>query len=236
MKDFDKIKEKKKNDDMRGIIILSIIFLVAFALIVFAIIKLTNDYFDLKMKLKEAKQEDKVQLTDPGEGKSYQFTAQDNGSVVKKTEEELKELSKMDVIKEDNITSKKDKKQTPVKSGVKKKKVTAEPAETKEPVEKKSQVKKETDSAAISGSAGNKEKGDYVIQILSVKSKSDAEREAEKLRELISDVYVARADLGSKGVWYRVRCCKDTSKKYATDIVNKIKSETRYKPIVLRSD
>lgn len=236
MKDFDKIKEKKKNDDMRGIIILSIIFLIAFAIIVFAIIKLTNDYFDLKMKLKEAKQEDKVQLTDPGEGKSYQFTAQDNGSVVKKTEEDLKELSKMDVMEEDNITSKKDKKQTPVKSGAKEKKVTAVPDETKESDEEKAISTKEVESNSVSESAGEKEKGDFVVQILSVKSKSDAEREAENLRKLVSDVYVARADLGSKGVWYRVRCCKDTSKKYATDIVNKIKSETRYKPIVLRSD
>jgi len=236
MKDFDKIKEKKKPDDMRGIIILSIIFLIAFALIVFAIIKLTNDYFDLKMKLKEAKQEDKVQLTDPGEGKSYQFTTQDNGSVVKKTEEELKELSNMDVLEEDNTTAKKEKNQISAKSEIKEEKVTSEPTETKEAVEKKSSSTKVTESAAVSESEGDKEKGDYVVQILSVKSKSDAESEAEKLRDVVSDVYVARADLGSKGVWYRVRCCKDTSKKYATDIVNKIKSETRYKPIVLRSD
>ncbi|TYB33563.1 MAG: hypothetical protein FXF49_05735 [Flexistipes sinusarabici] len=235
MKDFDKIKEKKKTEDMRGIIILSIIFLIAFALIVFAIIKLTNDYFDLKMKLKEAKQEDKVQLTDPGEGKSYQFTAQDNGSVVKKTEEELEELSKMDVS-DDNATAKTAKKQVQVKKELKEEKVTSKPVETKEATEDKASPAKDVESAAVPESPAKKEKGDFVVQILSVKSKSDAEREAEKLRKLVSDVYVARADLGSKGVWYRVRCCKDTSKKYATDVVNKIKSETRYKPIVLRSD
>jgi len=235
MKDFDKIKEKKNSNDMRGIIVLSIIFLIAFALIVFAIIKLTNDYFDLKMKLKEAKQEDKVQLTDPGEGKSYQFTAQDNESVVKKTEEELQELSKMD-ISDDNTTAKTAKKQLKVKNEIKEEKVTSKPVEKKEATGDKESTAKETGSAAVSESTGEKEKGDFVVQILSVQSKSDAEREAEKLKKLVSDVYVARADLGSKGIWYRVRCCKNTSKKYATGIVNKIKSETRYKPIVLRSD
>ncbi|MEC9492461.1 SPOR domain-containing protein [Flexistipes sp.] len=230
MKDFDKIKEKKNSDDMRGIIVLSIIFLIAFALIVFAIIKLTNDYFDLKMKLKEAKQEDKVHLTDPGKGKSYQFTAEDNGSIIKKTEKELQELSKMD-ISDDNATVRKEKRQTN-----KEEKVTSKPVEKKEATGDKESTAKEAESAAISKSAGEKEKGDFVVQILSVQSKADAKREAQKLRKLVSDVYVARADLGSKGIWYRVRCCKNTSKKYATDIVNKIKSETRYKPIVLRSD
>lgn len=230
MKDFDKIKEKKKSDDLRSIIILSIVFLVAFAIIVFAIIKLTNDYFDLKMKLKEAKQENNVQLTDPNDGKSYQFTAKDNESVVKNSEDELKELSKMDILEDNGTAEETSAQQT------QKKKVPAQQKEVEKAEKSASAKKTEQVKESKTENTPEREKGDYVVQILSVQSKTDADREAEKLKDIVSGVYVMKADLGSKGVWYRVRCGKNTSKSYANNVVNKIKSETNYKPIVLKSD
>lgn len=233
MKDFDKIKEKKKSDDMRGIIILSIIFLIAFALIVFAIIKLTNQYFDLKMKLEESRNEQRVQLTDPGEGQTYQFNTTDEEDNIQRSEENLKELSEMSILDEEKQVAGEEPTSSTGSDGH---------ADKNKPSENKPAKKKQESSQDLSEQKSDgetdivtKKAGHYLVQILSVKSKTDADRAAESLRKIAPDVYVVRADLGDKGIWYRVRCCKGTSLDYAKYIVDNIKKETPYTPMVLNS-
>ncbi len=236
MNDFDKVKEKNKKDDFKGIIILSIIFLIAFALIVFAIIKLTNQYFDLKMQLNESRNEQQVQLTDPSNGQTFQFNATDEKSDIQRSEEDLRELSEMSIL-DDEKQSENDKIHGSVETDEVQDK--GKPAENNEEI---SVSKKEENNKNVSekesGSktdAVSKKKGDYLVQILAVKSKTDADRAAEALRKIVSDVYVVRADLGDKGIWYRLRCCKDTNAEYAKSVVDKIKNETSYSPMILKT-
>jgi len=233
MKDFDKIKEKKKSDDMRGIIILSIIFLIAFALIVFAIIKLTNQYFDLKMKLEESRNEQQVQLTDPGEGQTYQFNTTDEENNLQRSEENLKELSEMSILDEEKQVISEEPVSSAESDGAGDTNITTE----KKPAEKRQESSRNLSEQKSDGKTDivTKKAGHYLVQILSVKSKADADRAAESLKKIAPDVYVVRADLGDKGIWYRVRCCKDTSLDYAKYIVDNIKKETPYTPMVLNS-
>ncbi len=234
MKDFDKIKEKKKSDDMRGIIILSIIFLIAFALIVFAIIKLTNQYFDLKMKLEESRNEQQVQLTDPGEGQTYQFNTTDEEDNIQRSEEALKELSEMSILDEEKQVPDEEPASSTGSDGLADKNKSSEnkPAQKRQEESSRNLSKEEAGSKT---EIVTKKAGHYLVQILSVKSKTDADRAAESLKKIAPDVYVVRADLGDKGIWYRVRCCKDTSLDYAKYIVGNIKKETPYTPMVLNS-
>lgn len=233
MNDFDKVKEKNRKDDYKGIIILSIVFLIAFALIVFAIIKLTNQYFDLKVKMSEKESEQSVQLTNPEEGKSYEFSSAGNETDIEKSEEELNKLSGMDVIEEQKPEQDEEPEQTNIKPDDKEN-VTPD-AENKNNRKSADKAPEKPKATKKKTSGEVKKKGDYLVQILSLKSKADAELASEKLSTFVSGVYVVRADLGSKGIWYRVRCCKNSSSDYAKSIVDKIQQETSYKPIVLKS-
>ncbi len=92
MKDFDKIKEKSKKDEFKGILGLGLIFLIAVGVIVYILINLTNQYFNLKSQLEESKEEKRITMTVPDEGKTYEYTiSNDNKKIRKVTSEEKKE-------------------------------------------------------------------------------------------------------------------------------------------------
>lgn len=76
-------------------------------------------------------------------------------------------------------------------------------------------------------------KGDYVVQIMAVKSESAAQKEAEKFRNICGDVFVIRADLKDKGVWYRIRCGVSATKAGAEDIKRKLEASFNVKPTVV---
>ncbi|MGC8926029.1 MAG: hypothetical protein ACP5LO_08410, partial [Calditerrivibrio sp.] len=69
MKDSNKIKEKDSKGDVKIIFIVGAIFLVAFGLVVYGIVKLTNQYFSLKEQLSEKKVIESSQTTTPKDGK-----------------------------------------------------------------------------------------------------------------------------------------------------------------------
>jgi len=47
---------------------------------------------------------------------------------------------------------------------------------------------------------------------MSFKDKQAADKEAERLKSSIKDIYVVKVDLGEKGIWYRLRCCSSATK------------------------
>jgi len=47
---------------------------------------------------------------------------------------------------------------------------------------------------------------------MSFKDKQSADKEAERLKSSIKDIYVVKVDLGEKGIWYRLRCCSSATK------------------------
>ncbi len=47
--------------------------------------------------------------------------------------------------------------------------------------------------------------GKYTVQVRATQSQGEAESIGKKLRSTGAEVYVVRADLGAKGIWYRVR-------------------------------
>lgn len=74
----------------------------------------------------------------------------------------------------------------------------------------------------------------YAIQLMSVKSKADAEQEASRLRKHLPDVYVVRADLGAKGVYYRVRAYQTDSFSAAKAKAKEIGDKLNMKPIAVK--
>jgi len=69
MKDSNKIKEKDSKGEVKIIFFIGATFLVAFGLIVYGIVKLTNQYFSLKEQLSEKKAIELSQTTSPDNGK-----------------------------------------------------------------------------------------------------------------------------------------------------------------------
>lgn len=67
-------------------------------------------------------------------------------------------------------------------------------------------------------------KGGFVVQIMAVKNQTDAYKEAEKYKRVCPDIFVQKADLGEKGVWYRLRCGVSDSKEAAAQTRDMLKS------------
>lgn len=76
--------------------------------------------------------------------------------------------------------------------------------------------------------------GVFALQLMAFKEQSVAEKEAEKLKSKIKDVYIEKADLGEKGVWYRVRCCISSTEAELKAKKDKVKTETGLNPIPVR--
>jgi cell division septation protein DedD len=76
------------------------------------------------------------------------------------------------------------------------------------------------------------EKVKYILQIASFPQPDEAGKLLGKLTQGGYDVYVQQADLGSKGVWYRVFVGPVTGKSRATSMQGKIEREFKVKPIL----
>lgn len=101
--------------------------------------------------------------------------------------------------------------------------VRAKPAATAKPIEAK-----KTEQSTIVAS-----RGDYVVQIMAVKSESAAQKEATKYTNICGDVFVLKADLKEKGIWYRIRCGAGSSKASAEDIKRKLEDAFNVTPTVV---
>ncbi len=79
------------------------------------------------------------------------------------------------------------------------------------------------------------EKVKYILQVASFSQPDEAGKLLGKLTQGGYDVYVQQADLGSKGVWYRVFVGPVTGKSRATSLQGKIEKEFKVKPILRKS-
>ena len=69
---------------------------------------------------------------------------------------------------------------------------------------------------------------------MAFKSEADAKIVVEKYKNDIKDIYYIKADLGEKGIWYRVRCCSTDSLDEAKSTVNELQKNLKLKPIVVK--
>jgi cell division septation protein DedD len=79
---------------------------------------------------------------------------------------------------------------------------------TPEPV--KTPTPKPTKTPEVNTSTGNLPNslagnGKFTVQVRATQSQNEAEALGKKLRSAGLEAYVVRADLGAKGIWYRVR-------------------------------
>jgi cell division septation protein DedD len=290
MKDQNKIKEKENKSEFKMIFLIGIIFLVAFGLIVYGIVKLTNEYFSLKSQLSEKTaieksastkdnggqivlQSDNIKLETVNNEKqgatdnkaasqkqpeqAKQSTPQvntekkgvvldaDKGKESKKLPEKSEKIEKTEKNTEKSATQPESVK----KEAVKESKKTAE--ENKQKAKQDTENKAQKDALATKSSekdnnASKKDvskrqqvddkkaeskpsapaSGRFALQLMSFKDKQTADKEAERLKSSIKDIYVLKVDLGEKGIWYRLRCCSAATKEELNAKKEKIKKET----------
>lgn len=97
-----------------------------------------------------------------------------------------------------------------------------------EPVKEEPVVKKETVAKPSTGADTDK----YILQVASFPQPDEAGKLLGKLTQGGYDVYVQQADLGSKGIWYRVYVGPITGKSKATTLLTKIERDFKVKPIL----
>ena len=97
-----------------------------------------------------------------------------------------------------------------------------------EPVKEAPVVKKEPVVKAATSSETDK----YILQVASFPQPDEAGKLLGKLTQGGYDVYVQQADLGSKGVWYRVYVGPVTGKSKATTLQAKIERDFKVKPLI----
>lgn len=66
--------------------------------------------------------------------------------------------------------------------------------------------------------------GGFTIQVRSSPNEADAKQFADSLKSAGFDAYVMRADLGGKGVWFRVRVGRFQSREEAQREMGKLRS------------
>lgn len=76
-------------------------------------------------------------------------------------------------------------------------------------------------------------KGDYVVQVMAVKSEAAAKQEAAKYKSTCPDVFILKADLGEKGIWYRIRCGISNTKADAEKIKNRLEATFKVTPTIV---
>lgn len=69
-------------------------------------------------------------------------------------------------------------------------------------------------------------KGSYTIQILSSKDQKALEKELKKVKDQgFADAYIQKADLGTKGIWYRIYIGQFSSMSQAREFLTKVKGK-----------
>lgn len=263
MKDLDKIKEKEKGDEFKGMLAIGMIFLIALGVIVYILINLTNQYFDLRTKLEDSKDSGRVMTTSPEEGSSYEYKMDKTEIKVAEIKKEIEKESRIDFdekpsaeVAADNGSQKQTEQKKPAKL-IASKKVKATPVIDIKPEPKKKIVKKPTKQKQkpVQKVTKKKEKPApqskkkektvkpakpstkfrYVVQLMAFKNKKDAEAKVKQYQNKFDGLYIVKVDLGKKGTWYRVRCCGSDGYSSAKKRVEEIKKATGLKPIVVKS-
>lgn len=76
--------------------------------------------------------------------------------------------------------------------------------------------------------------GGFTIQIRSSPNESDARQFADSLKAAGFDAYVMRADLGAKGIWYRVRVGRFQSREEAQREIGKLRSSAKANEAIIQ--
>ena len=76
--------------------------------------------------------------------------------------------------------------------------------------------------------------GGFTIQIRSSPNESDAKQFADSLKAGGFDAYVMRADLGTKGIWYRVRVGRFNSREEAQREIGKLRSSAKANEAIIQ--
>jgi len=253
MKDIDKIKEKKEKDEVKSILGFVLLFLIVFGIITFAIIKLTTQYFTLKKQLEESKN---VQLsTTPAEdGKKLEYKLDGDKikvSELKEVTEKAAENSLKENLPEENnpqieginnpekVNKEEVKKETSPVQIKKSEDINQAPDVTRnsekklesKPVAEKNKYK-ENPKVIANNTSPN---GAYAIQLMAFKDESDAKNAVQKYKNDIKDIYYIRADLGAKGVWYRVRCCSSSTLNEAKSKLEDINEKYKIKGFIVKN-
>lgn len=236
MKDIDKIKEKTEKDEVKSTIGLVLLFLVIFGVIAFAIIELTGEYFELKRELNKSKMVKNDEAVLDESSKKYGYTLEGDKINVKEIEGEsasfigIENTETPGKIEENEGKKKEDQAEDKILilKPQKEKSETSQNiplATTKKPLEVEPKKKDK---------AGVDKNSLYAVQLMAFKSENDAKIVVEKYKNDIKDIYYIKADLGEKGIWYRVRCCSTDSLDEAKSTVNELQKNLKLKPIVVK--
>lgn len=244
MKDVDKIKEKSEKDEVKSTIGIVFLFLVVFGIIAFAIIELTSEYLELKRELNKNKITKKDEIALDENSKKYGYTLEGDKISVREIEDkavsgvsDVNEEKKKEVAEKDIGES-----QQAIPQPVTPKVVTPQ---TEEEKSKKTQqtfptTTTQTPKKPLESKSENVErkaydtKELYAVQLMALKSEEDAKKAVERYKNKIDDIYYIKADLGEKGVWYRIRCCNTDSLDKAKSKANEIEKNLNLKPLVVR--
>jgi cell division septation protein DedD len=109
-----------------------------------------------------------------------------------------------------------------------------QPAASEQPPEKTEPAPAPTPTAGpdASAPAGT---GAFTVQVRSSPNEADARASAETLKSAGFDAYVARADLGARGVWYRVRVGRFASRDEAQKTAAKLRGTGRVSDAIVQT-
>jgi cell division septation protein DedD len=253
MRDLDKIKEKDKKDEFKSILLIGMVFLVALGIIVYILISLTNQYFDLKTEIETVKSEKQVAMTNPEEGEAFEYKLDKSKIKVEKIKKDIEKEAelKFDETEEKTETTAKttksdlktekvseNKKASAVSEKSKEKKQAAKTVKKVEKQSKKATAVKKAKASekpkTVKKSKKSNLKYNYVIQLMAFKTKASALKEFNKYKGKLDNLHILRVDLGKKGVWYRLRCGKFETYADAKKQLNIISKKYKIKPIVVK--
>lgn len=251
MKDVDKIKEKSEKDEVKSTIGLVFLFLVVFGIIAFAIIELTSEYLELKRELNKNKITKKDEIALDENSKKYGYTLEGDKINVREIGDKTPDLKESEDAAVSEISEEKKKKevaekdigesQQAVPQSVTPKVVTPQIEEEKSKKTRQTfPTTTQTPKKPLESKSENVErkaydtKELYAVQLMALKSEADAKKAVERYKNKIDDIYYIKADLGEKGVWYRIRCCNTDSLDKAKSKANEIEKNLNLKPLVVR--
>ena len=76
--------------------------------------------------------------------------------------------------------------------------------------------------------------GAFVVQVASFQTEKDARKLVERLEKLDFEAHLERADLGDKGVWYRVLSGPYAERQAADTVAGRLKDEQKFSALVRR--
>jgi cell division septation protein DedD len=111
------------------------------------------------------------------------------------------------------------------------------PAETKvTPTTVKKVEQSATKTPAPVAKPATVKAGMYVLQLSAYKTEAAATAEMNRLRKNFPDIYLAKIDLGDKGVWYRLRTSPSATQAEAIKKRDAVNSKYGLKAIVVKSE